>query len=465
MIRRVFQALPDGMFRRDLIDGRLSPADINDALVELNLRRGEYRKLGDYYIGENPEIRNRKTASTEGAPDNRIASPYARKLINTVSGYMYRPGYIQYGVDDNTQDEYKGRLNRVFAVNSESSKTARAGKLSSIFGAAYEVHYTRNTGTPEPRFTLLASEDFLPVYSNDVEPELVAGIHRYYDDVTGRTVGIEHIDIYYADVVQSYGSEGSIKAETMRLEGEVPHGYGMVPVVVYKNNDEWMGDYEHVLKLIDAYDVLMSDSMNEFDRFAWAYLVLKELNMDAESLKDVKMKRVFEVMKEGSVEFLTKDIQTQFIQFMRDWLKEEIHKQTHIPDMTDVHFAGNQSGVAIRYKLSDLENIAAVKEIGFREGLQRRIALLNSFWMTQGLQVVPPEDISITMNRNIPANYKEQAEIMAMLRGHVSHRTLLDEVITFVNDAGHELDEIAKETEAMPAFDFAVEESAEDVNA
>lgn len=460
MIRRAFQALPDGMFRRDLTDGRLTTSDIDDALTELNLRRGDMRKLGDYYIGQNPAILHRKrTEGSAGAPDNRIASPMARKLINTVTGYMYRPGYIQYGVDDNTQDEYKDRLAKVFSANGEASKTARAGKYSSIFGAAYEVHYTRNNGTPEPRFTLLPTEDFLPVYSNDVEPEIVAGVHRYYEEVTGRSTGIEHIDVYYADTVISYSSEGAIRAGTMLVDDEAPHGYGMVPIVVYNNNDESMGDYEHVLGLIDAYDVLMSDSMNEFDRFAWAYLVLKDLNMDEDALNDVKLKRVFEVLKDGSVEFLTKDIQTQFISFMRDWIQEEIHKQTHIPDMTDEHFAGNQSGVAIRYKLTDLENIAAVKEIGFREGLQRRIALLNSFWMTQGLQVVPPEDVSITMNRNVPANYKEQAEIMSMLRGHVSHRTLLDEVITFVSDAGHELDEINREVEAMPAFDLGVEDA------
>jgi len=462
MIRRSLAALDDGQFRRDLNDeGRLSGAAINDALSELNLRRNVAKTLGNYYQGQNNILGRKITEAKDGAPDNRIPIPYARKIITTITGYMYKPGAVQFSSDN---EPYFELLKDVFWDNGEQSKTARLGKLSSIFGVAYEIHYVDEQ--LRPRFATVPVEDFLPVYSNDIEPELVAGVHRYIENLPGEREqnSVEHIDIYYADAILMYSKQGvSSSIADMVLTKELEHGYGMVPVAVYRNNDEIAGDYEHIEKLLDAYDVLMSDSMNEFDRFAWAYLVLKNLNMSKDDIESVKVKRVFEVMENGGVEFLTKDIQTAFIEFMRGWIREEIHKQTHIPDMADEQFAGQQSGIAIRYKLSDMENLASTKEIGFREGLRRRLDLLNAFWRTQGINLGDTRDVAITFNRNIPANYLEQAQIVGQLRGHVSHKTLLDEVVTFVDDAQGEMEALAEEQDALlGGFSELQEEEAQE---
>ena len=451
MLRRSLAALDDGQFRRDLTDeGRLTASSINDALTELNLRRGVAQRLGDYYEGQSPILGRTLPPGAPKDIDNRIPLPYARKLINTITGYMYKPGNVQTNSDN---EQYLEAIKDVYYINKEASKTSRLGKLSSIFGVSYEMHYVDQD--MNPRFTTVPVEDLLPVYSNELEPEIVAVIHRYIEHIPGeQSDDIEHIDIYYADVIQRYASIGvGSLIESLRLTSEEPHGYGMVPVAVFRNNDEIIGDFETITKLLDAYDVLMSDSMNEFDRFAWAYLVLKNLNMTKDDIAEIKIKKVIEVMENGGVEFLTKDIQTGFIQYMRDWIREEIHKQSHIPDMADQNFAGNQSGVAIRYKLTDLENLASVKEIGFIDGLRRRIELLNAFWRTQG-QSFNGREIWFSFNRNIPANYLEQAQIVQGLRGHVSHKTLLDEVVSFVDDSQAELDAIGLENDSMTmAFD------------
>lgn len=468
MIRNTRAAIDDGQFRRDLDgDGRLTMQSINDALSELNLRRSISQKLGEYYTGENPTILSRKIPEkTRDAPDNRIAVSYARKLINTVVGYMFKPGLVQYGSGN---DAYKTMLDGVFWDNGEHSKTARIGKLMSIFGVAYEIHYTeQRDGGPAPRFAPIPTEDFIPVYSHDVEPKLVAGIHRYVEDRASDRTGIEHVDIYYADVIQEFLTTGTAStAQSLTPNGddyETEHGYGMVPVAVYRNNDEIAGDYEHVMKLIDAYDILMSDSMNEFDRFAWAYLLLRNISMSKDDVEDAKRKRVIEIMGEnGGVEFLTKQVQTEFIEFMRKWIREEIHKQTHIPDMADEQFAGQQSGIAIRYKLNDLENIASVKEIGFREGLRRRLDLLNAFWRTQGRALGDTRDIDIMMQRNVPENFLEQAQIVGQLRGHVSHKSLLDHVVGFVDDAQAEMDALQEEQDVLfGGDDVQAEEETEE---
>ena len=38
-----------------------------------------------------------------------------------------------------------------------------------------------------------------------------------------------------------------------------PHAFGKVPIIEYKNNPEFLGDFEPVISLIDAYNLLQSD--------------------------------------------------------------------------------------------------------------------------------------------------------------------------------------------------------------
>ena len=59
--------------------------------------------------------------------------------------------------------------------------------------------------------------------------------------------------------------------------------------------------------------------------------------LNKEDAENIKSQRMFEHLgKDGFVKFLTKDIPTNFFQFMKDWIKQEIHQQTHIPDFLDM---------------------------------------------------------------------------------------------------------------------------------
>ena len=203
MIRRSLAALDDGQFRRDVNeDGRLSETAIQDALIEMNLRRNIAKTLGRYYIGQDRIIERKHR--DPGTPDNKIPVPYGRKLVNTVVGYMYKPGMIQVNTDNEAWQEL---LKDIYWDNDEPGKTATLGKLSSIFGVAYELHFVDNN---TPRFAPIPVEDGLPVYSNDIEPKIVAFLHRYIEHVPGesRQDSIEHIDIYYADAVVYYQAQG-----------------------------------------------------------------------------------------------------------------------------------------------------------------------------------------------------------------------------------------------------------------
>ena len=67
------------------------------------------------------------------------------------------------------------------------------------------------------------------------------------------------------------------------------------------------GDFEKVISLIDAYDKMESDSLNDFEYFTDCYLALYGFTADSEDIQEMKEKRVL-LMDEGtSAEWLVKN--------------------------------------------------------------------------------------------------------------------------------------------------------------
>ena len=220
---------------------------------------------------------------------------------------------------------------------------------------------------------------------------------------------------------------------------------------MFENNEERVGDFEPILPLIDAYDILISDSLNEFDRFAQAYLVLKGLSMDQETLDNVKQNRIFTSSNlDWEVAFLTKEVPSGFIEFMTGLVKKEIHKQSHVPDFSEVT-TGTFTGAALDRLLYDFELIAAVKEALFKKGLYKRIELIDTILTKQNRIKGEAKDIEIIMSRNKPTSLIELGDAMSKYAGIVSDQTLLENFAPFVHDAQEEIDKRNEENAArMP---------------
>lgn len=414
---------------------RLSASQIQWALE--NFDRNRYSRNKAYYEGKNVKILERK--KEDKTPNWIVSVPYARKIIKTVAGYMYKPGLITYSSEN---DQYMDVLLDVFDENKEQTKTASIGEQTSVQGVGFEVHYVDNASL-QPMFSKLAANQGIPIYDYAIEPELKAFIYFYQID------SILHIYVYYADIIEHWikdlhrenGLNLANERQLPTKREEAPHEYEAVPVNVYKNNEEMVGDFEPVLSLIDAYDALATDCMNEVDRFSNAYMILKNIKLSREDAKRLKEVRVFENLgDDAAVEILTKDIPHGYFQYLSDFYRREIHKQSHVPNFIEEASGGQLSGVAIDKLLYDLEFIAETKETLFREGLRKRIELINTILRKANTTEIGEEwDIDIHFQRNKPQNMKESAEIINLLKGIVSTETLIKEYIPFVKDPQAEL--------------------------
>lgn len=226
---------------------------------------------------------------------------------------------------------------------------------------------------------------------------------------------------------------------------EYQHYFAMVPVAIFKNNEEEIGDFEQVISLIDAYDKMESDSLNDFEYFVDAYLALYGYNADNEDVARMKENRVL-LMDEGtSAEWLIKQTSDTYVENMKNRLDKDIHKFAKCPNMSDQEFASNASGVAIKFKLLGTENLVSIKERKFKRGLQQRLELMSMInsVLREGFDW---RAIDIIFTRNIPSNDADIANMVNTLKDIVSEETLLAQ-IPFVDDVQAELERLKAERE------------------
>ena len=72
------------------------------------------------------------------------------------------------------------------------------------------------------------------------------------------------------------------------------------------------------------------------------------------------------------------------------------------PDFSDERFAGNLSGVAIRYKLFCLEQKTRLKERWLVSGLRERARVAQGWMKLMGMPPIDAEELEISLKRRLP---------------------------------------------------------------
>lgn len=417
------------------IDKVLTPSMIEKYIEKDGVERAHRQMLFDYYIGKHA-ICNR-IAADAAKPNNKIVNPFANYITDIMTGYFVGEPISYSSSDEELLDE----ISAIFNYNDEASENGTLAKDASIYGSAYEQLYFDADGNV--RFQKIDAIQAIPIYDDTIEADLLYFI-RYYTDEdieTGNTT--EYVEVFSRTYHQLYKRS----AASLTLVSEELHSFGMVPIVVYKNNEECIGDFEPVLSLIDAYDKIQSDSVNDMEYFADAYLALYGMGgTEAEDIAAMKEQRVLLMAADAKAEWLVKDINDNYVENLKNRIENSIHKFSACPNMTDQEFASNASGVAIKYKLMGLENKTSKKEREFKRGLQRRLEIICNVLAITG----SPYDymaIEIHFKRNIPSNLTEVADVINKVGHLLSNETQIS-LLPIDIDAAAEQERIEREANA-----------------
>ncbi len=369
-------------------------------------------------------------------PNNKLVNNYQGYIVDTILGYFIGK-QINYTSEDK---ELMLQLQEIFDNNDESVENLKIAKQLGIKGRTYEILYIDEEG--KINFQKINAENIIPIYTNEIKPKLIA-IIRVWESL-GEIFFSFYDNSYIKNGKMKKQADGTIKAE---ITEELENILGELPVIEYINNEETIGDFEKVVSLINAYDKARSDTANDFEYFTDAYLLLKGCGIDItenpDGVKAMKQNRLIDLPEGGDAQFLIKQINDIATENNNTRLKEDIHKFSFTPDLSDKDFAGGASGVALQLKLFGLEQIAQTKEMFMTLGLRKRLKLIVKYLNIKGGNY-NANDVLINFVRNKPINFKELVETMIMLKGTLSETTILSN-IPIVKDVAYEKELLEKE--------------------
>lgn len=397
-------------------------------------RLGEAKRLerlGDYYAGRHDVLFEPSRAPK---PDNRLVNNFCRSITDTTVGYLFGKG-VTYSSDSESTLE---QVNLISAINDEAFVNSALGRDVSVYGRAAELLWLDSDR--RTRFTPIDPSSVVAVVGDSPDEELKAAIRFYVPRFSSDTV----VEVYTPEGVETFSlSEGKLERT-----GEREHFFGYVPVNFYRNNRDMTGDFEPVMSLVDAYNRLESDCVNDFELFADSYLVISGMGgADREDIERFRRDRVLLVDEGGDARWLTKTPNDGYVENLKSRLARDIYRFSNTVDMSDEAFTGaNVSGLAIKYRMAAFDNRVAVTEQYFRRSLIRRWRLISEVTLKLG-EDIDWQSMDVRFTRNMPGNYEDSVDMASKLDGIVSKKTI-HELLPFVKSADAERLRMDKERES-----------------
>lgn len=428
-------------------DKELTPARVIKYIRKFrNNIMPKLQKYKNYYDGQ--QIILTKSYSDETKPCNKLVCNYCSDIVENYTGYMAgKP--VSYISDDNIES-----IIDVLNANDAESEDKKLLKQALIDGIAYELSYVDEHSNQ--CFRTIDSGSGFGIYSADLNEDLLYFVRFYSADDIDDT-NLNFIDVYDDKNVYHYKSTNGF--EMMEFVSSTPHYYGRVPVTVFRLNEDEKSIFDKIITLQDAYNKLISATTDDWEAFVDAYMVLRGVDADNETIAEMKKNRILMMDDDSSAEYLTKADNTNSIDGLLTRLNKHIQRVAKSPDFNDETFM-SQSGVAIRYKLVGMENMASSIESNFRAALSNRLELINAI-LCKTESAVYTDNISIVFTRNLPVNSLESAQIVNQLRGIVSNQTLIAQ-LPFVQDATKEMEAVKAEEAESGVFNFGDEHNGVD---
>lgn len=389
-----------------------------------------YSKLHDAYISKHDILRQPAKASWK--PDNRIVVNFPKYIVDTMNGFFIG-NPIKTTAQAAAVTDY---VNYIDQYNDQDDNNAELSKLCSIFGKGFEMYYRDEDS--ELCITYLSPLEAFMIYDDSIIERPMYFV-RVYKDWEGN----EHGSISNSYGVRHFQITGGTKFTDEDWEA---HYFPDVPATEYIENDERQGIFEPVLSMVNAYNKAISEKANDVDYFADAYLKILGALVDDEDTRHMRDNRIVNFHGENSekviAEFMSKPSADEAQENLLERLERLIFAISMVANISDENF-GSATGVALKYKLQAMSNLAKTKERKFTSGMNRRYKILFG----HPLSKVPADawvQLSYKFTNNIPANLLEEAQIAAQMEGITSHETQL-KVLSIVDSVEDELEKIEEE--------------------
>lgn len=404
-------------------------ADIYEMVNVKLLQNAVMSEFENYYAGKQNILLKPTVDVTQ--PNNKTVVNYCKVIADFYNSYLLgKP--IQYKSND---DALRTEVEAIMKYNDAHDVDVINNQQANILGGAAEQIYIDSKG--KVRFANVDYRNVIFVYNKDMEKELNSVIKFFKYLPTDPYYSLE---LWTPTYVIKYRMDEGV-AHLTTVEAKKPHSFTMVPFVEYVNNDFHTSSFAPIMGLQDAYNMLCSLEIDDYEAFVDSFLgIYNAAGTKSEDIAAMKQNRVLLLDGESKAEWITKNCNPAQIEEIKTSILDSIHEVASLPDLTDQNFASNASGVAIKYKMVGAESVAAKQERKAKRAIQKRIELIVDYLNFLNGTSYDYTSVDITFNRNMIGADQEVCDQIALLYGKVPIKNLAAK-LSFITDA---------DLEAMP---------------
>lgn len=453
----------------DLISAKLKSENTADLgkIIKEHINKHDISKMNTgerYYRNEN-DILNRKMHYWDNGSqvedstktNNKVSHNWHKLLVDQKTSYLVgKP--VNFNADDKgfTED-----INSLLGEEFDDTLPELL-KESANKGIAWLQPYIDENG--EFGFDLIKSQEIIPIWKNSRQKELQAIIRHYYITLNGK----ERIYAeYWTDKDVTFyiqGENGEFELDiTVDSEGNTElnpqshfyynnlgYGWGKVPFIPFKNNEEMLYDLQFYKSLIDVYDKNVSDLANNLEDIQDVVTVLKGyMGTDLKEFNDnMRFFKTIAVDQDGGVDKLEINIPIEAKKEMLDRLEENIFMFGQGVNTKTDKFGNSPSGVALKFLYALLDLKANITERKFRMSIKSLLWFLCEY-----LKISPQykktynyKSVQVTFNKSMITNDAEKVEMTTKSKGIISDETIVSNH-PWVEDVNDELERLKKQQE------------------
>lgn len=391
--------------------------------------------LHNYFKGKQPILE--KERDNLANSNTKLVINLARTASKNIKAAFIgeETQYLPIDISDETQKKSIKSLLTLYRHIEEPAHNSRIEGDRGKYGYAYEFIKMQKNGRTKIKRLLPFKTSV--VFSEDDEDDIVFA-YNFYDRLNekGDKVGLR-FKVYTASRNFEFDTNSSCSLESVVKESVNPTG--IIPIVMYPNNDELMGDFEPAIPILDAINKTYSNRIDNIADIVEAFLVFVNteifdqkvddngnITYDNTKLKAMKKSKAIEIRGEqglpADVKHVVNKLDQANIQIVCDNLVRLAYVVMGVPDgVNSKSNGGSDSAEAdnTREGFKQFEQLLNDKERFFKKSLKQRISIIRELHKLDtktDLGKLKVEDVDIRFIRSKNLNSSSEAQIIQILR-------------------------------------------------
>lgn len=399
-------------------------------------------------------------------PNNKIPHGWHKLLVDQKTSYLVGQPITISGEDKTLAEKVSDLLGDEFDdIMPELVKSA------SNKGKEWLHPYIDEAGNFD--YIVIPAEEGIPIYDNSKRKNLDAFIRFYYLDLDENKENMK-IELWDKQRVAFYEMvDGEIVEDASqevnpashfhyikdREKGEVEgYGWGEVPFIEFKNNEEAVSDLIFYKQLIDAFDKVVSDVSNNLEEIQSLVYVLKGYEGQglSEFMENIRKYKAITVEAEpgSGVDTIQAEVPISSVDSHLNRLEDSIFTFGQGVNVNSEKFGNAPSGISLKFLFSLLDMKSNWMERKFTKGLYWLFWFATEYLkMTKQVpETADYKTLKPTFNKSMLVNELEQVTMAQQSKGVISDDTVMANH-PWVEDVEEEKAKIAVQKSAYPEID------------